>query len=73
MKVMLDESSFDSILNKDLNEGDDGSWMNDDFIPGSLDNIIKTIQLTNHQPVDVITSRGTLSKIMLMPYKRDPF
>ena len=43
MRVMIDEHSFGTILEKDLNEGDDGSWMNDDYIPDSLDNIIKTI------------------------------
>lgn len=72
-RVMIDESSFDSILEKDLNEGDDGSWKDDDHIPDSLENIKNTIKHLNCPPVDIITSRGTLSKIMLMPYIKNPF
>ena len=72
-RVMVDANEFDKIIGKDLNEGDDGSWMEDDDDPDNLDSILRTIEKLCCPKVDVITWRGTLSKIMCMPYYQDPF
>lgn len=40
---MLEENSFHSIYEKDLNQGDDGSWKLKDKDPPNLDYILKTI------------------------------
>ena len=40
----MDESMLHKTIEKDLNEGDDGSWMEDEDAPENTDIIIKCIQ-----------------------------
>ncbi len=47
--------------------------MEDDDDPKNLDSILRTIEKLYCPKVDLITWRGTLSKIMCMPYYYDPF
>ena len=70
---MIEENEFEKIIGKDLNEGDDKSWMDEDEDPDNLDNILRTLEKLNTPKADVVTWRGTLSKIMCMPYFQDPF
>lgn len=42
--------------------------MNDEDNPDSLDNILNIIKQLNCPAGDIITWRGILAKIMLMPY-----
>jgi hypothetical protein len=65
---MIEENEFEKIIGKDLNEGDDKSWMDEDEDPDNLDNILRTLEKLNTPKADVVTWRGTLSKIMCMPY-----